>query len=40
MVEVFYQVIGKKILIMFMNTVIMERGYSVQRTFNNISVKS
>ena len=31
MVEVCYQVIGEKILIMFMNTVIKERGYSVQR---------
>ena len=38
MVEVFYQVIGEKILIMFMNTVIKERGNSVhlhvQQYFN------
>jgi hypothetical protein len=33
MVEVFFQVIGEKILTMFINTVIKERGYSVQRHF-------
>jgi hypothetical protein len=33
MVEVVFQVIGEKILTMFMNTVIKERGHSVQRHF-------
>ena len=33
MIEVFYQVIGEKILTMFMNTVIKKRWYSVQRHF-------
>jgi len=40
MVEVFYEVIGEKILTMFMNTVIKKRGIVFNGTFNNISVIS
>ena len=44
MIEVFYQVIGEKILAMFMNTVIKKRGDSihlhVQQYFNYIVLVS